>query len=187
MTGGDPRRVPAGAAAAALLLLVVACGGVTSPNPQASPTASADASGPAPKPTSWPTSTIDGAIALGAADAEIWKAGVDLRKAAETEDLQLMWGAADGLAKLLEGIMPNVPRLQAYAATKNLGDGLEASYAELLDAAVQIRDSIIAGDTNGLLDAFTKLTAAIDRYADQRQALSEAATQGIFMKRVLNL
>jgi len=182
---GDRGRVAAGAVAAALLVLVVACGGVTSPNPQASPTASADASGPAPKPTHWPTSTIEGTIALGAADAEIWKAGVDLRKAAETEDLALMLGAADGLATLLEGITPNVPRLQAYPATKDLGDGLETSYAGLLGGAVQIRDSLTGGDSNGLIAGFTKLTAAIELYADQRQALSEAATQAIFMKRTL--
>ena len=187
MTRGNRRRGPAGAAAAALLFLVVACGGSMSPSPDASPTTAADASGPAPKPTHWPTSTIEGTIALGAADAEIWKAGVDLRKAAETDDLELMWGAADGLAILLEGITPNVPRLQAYPATKDLGDGLETSYAGLLEAAVQIRDSITAGDSDAVVAGFTKLTAAIELYADQRQALSEAATQAIFMKRVLNL
>jgi hypothetical protein len=187
VTRGDRRPVCGTAAAAALLLLVVACGGATSPNPQASPTTSADASGPAPKPTHWPTSTIEGTIALGAADTEIWKAGVDLRKAAESEDLELMLGAADGLAKLLEGNLPNVPRLQSYPATKDLGDGLEISYAGLLNAAVQIRDSITGGDSNGLLEGFTKLTAAIELYAVQRQALAEAAIQAVFMKRVLNL
>jgi hypothetical protein len=165
---------------------LAACAGSSiTPGPSAS--ASPDASRGGPKPTAWPATTIEGTIALGAADAEIWKAGVDLRKAAENEDVELMWGAADGLAKLLEGIQPNVPRLQSYAATKDLGDQLEVAYAKLLEAAIQIRDSITGGDSNGVVAGFTALTAAMDLYADSRQALSESAQQAIFMKRIFNL
>ena len=166
-----------------------ACQGAVGPSggPSGSPAASATASGPVPKPTHWPTTTIEGTIALGAADGEIWKAGVDLRKAAENEDVEAMWGAADGLAKLIEGIEPNVPRLQSYSATKDLGDKLEVAYNQLHDAAVKIRDSITGGDSDGVVAGFTSLTAAIDTYADARPALSDAATQAIFMKRTFSL
>ena len=170
----------------ALALVIGACDGATGPTPSPS-AASPDASGPVPKPTQWPTTTVEGTIALGVADAEIWKAGVDLRKAADNEDVEAMWGAADGLAKLLEGILPNVPRLQSYPATKDLGDKLQIAYGQLHDAAVKVRDSITGGDPDGVVAGFNSLTAAMDVYADSRQALSDAAQQAIFMKRTFNL
>ena len=179
-------RVTLAALGLIVLVALAACAGSsTTSSPSAS--ASPDASGPVPKPTAWPATTIEGTIALGAADAEIWKAGVDLRKAAENEDVELMWGAADGLVKLLEGIQPNVPRLQSYPATKDLGDELEVAYGMLHDAAAQIRDSITGGDSNGVVAGFTALTAAMDVYADSRPPLSDAAQQAIFMKRIFNL
>jgi len=173
------------AVAVAVAVALGACQGAVGPS--GSPGASATASGPVPKPTHWPTTTIEGTIALGAADGEIWKAGVDLRRAAEAEDVEAMWGAADGLAKLIEGIEPNVPRLQSYSATKDLGDKLEVAYSQLHDAAVKIRDSITGGDSDGVVAGFTSLTGAIDTYANARPALSDATTQAIFMKRTFSL
>jgi hypothetical protein len=172
---------------AALVVVVGACQGTTGPSASPAISGSPDASGPVPKPTHWPTTTIEGTIALGAADGEIWKAGVDLRKAAENEDVEAMWGAADGLVKLLEGISPNVPRLQSYAPTKDLGDQLEVAYGKLHDAAAQIRDAITGGQPDLVVDGFTKLTAAMDVYADVRPALSDATQQAIFMKRTFSL
>jgi hypothetical protein len=172
-------------ATVAIVLLVVRCGGATpsSEGPGASPSPS----GPGPQPTTWPVTTIEVTIGLGAADAEILKAGADLQSAAETEDVELMWGAADGLAKLLDNMLTRVDALTSYSGTANLGVALESSYVALRGAAVQIRDSITAGDSDGIVDGFTKLTAASASYADQRQALADAAIQAVFMKRVLNL
>ena len=185
MSRRHPLAVPAAGVALAILVLVGACGGTGSPSPSASGTPSTSASGPEPKPTSWPTPTIEAAIALGASDHEIQKAVADLSNAIAAEDVQLMWGAADGLDKLLKGISVNVPHLQAYPATAALGDQLNAAYAALDAAAVQIRDSITSGNSPGVVDGFTKLAAGTDLYGAARQALSDAATQALFMKRTL--
>ena len=172
-------------ATVAILLLVTGCGGATpsSEGPGDSPSPS----GPGPRPTTWPVTTIEVTIGLGAADAEILKATADLQSAAETEDVELMRGAADGLATLLDNMLSRVDALTSYPGTADLGVALESSYVALRAAAVQVRDSISAGDANGIVDGFTKLTAASAAYADQRQALADAAIQAVFMKRVLNL
>jgi hypothetical protein len=186
------RRHPLAASAVGIALsvavLVGACGGTGSPGASASASPSASpsgAAGPTPKPTAWPTTAIEAAIALGASDHEMQKAVADLSNAIATEDVQLMLGAADGLHQLLDGIKVNVPRLQAYPATAALGDQLGAAYVALDEAAVKIRDSIVAGDSAGVVEGFNKLAAGTDLYGAVRQGLADAATQAIFMKRTL--
>lgn len=126
VTGPGPRTIALHHVAtliASLLLasLVIACGtSVSPPASGASPTiglpgssggglpaGSPGALGPDPSRPRWPGTTVLAVIALGAADGEIQKAGADLQKAADTEDLKAMWGAADGLAKMIDGLMPN--------------------------------------------------------------------------------
>ena len=175
----------AGPLACAILaiLLVIGCSGTTGPS--ATPSGSPTGSDPGPGRTSWPANTVEVTIALAAADAEIGKAFTELNTAADTEDPELMRGAADGLATLLEAMMPRVSALTGYSATADLGAGLEQSYGALHAAAVKIRESIDSGDTNGVVTGFNQLAVAIDLYADQRQALSDAGSQAIFMKRTL--
>ena len=65
----------------------------------------------------WPGTTVLATIAMGAADGEIQKAGADLQAAADKQDLKAMWGAADGLATMIDGLMPNIDRLEIYEPT----------------------------------------------------------------------
>jgi len=184
----SPDRSTGVAARSVLGLLVAAAfAACVSGAPSGSPGSSAtpDPSGPVAKPTFWPTTTIEATIALGAADGEIWKAGVDLRLAADTEDVEAMWGAADGLVTLLDGILPNVPRLQAYDHLAPLGDQLERAYGALRAGAALVRDSITGGDPAGVVSGFEQLAVAMQLYGDARQGLSDAAGQAIFMKRTL--
>lgn len=167
------------------ILLIVGCDGTPDASRAPSGSIAPTPSGPGPGQTAWPSTTVEVTIALAAADAEIGKAFTDLNTAAETEDLKLMRGAANGLATLLETMLPRVSSLTTYPGTEDLGVALETSYEALHAAAVKIRDSIDAGDSAGVVAGFDQLTVAIDTYADTRQALADAGTQAIFMKRTL--
>ena len=104
---------------------------------------------PSPEATAWPQSVIESVAALGAADAELWKAGADIARAADAKDVEAMWGAADGTVKLIEGLMPNIEALEGYPHTAELGAAYRASFPVMLEGATQIRDSITAGDSAG--------------------------------------
>lgn len=173
------------ACAVLAVLGLLACTGTTGSSGAPSGSIAPTGGGPGPGQTAWPSTTVEVTIALAAADAEIGKAFTDLNTAAETEDPELMRGAADGLAMLLESMMPRVSSLTNYPGTADLGSGLEASYGALHTSAVKIRDSIDSGDTGGVVTGFNQLAVAIDLYAGQRQALADAGTQAIFMKRTL--
>ena len=110
------RRVAAsgGAPVAAVVLLaallVAACGAATSTSTTAAVPSPPGASGSpgaspseaiGPSPTSWPGGVVEATVLLGKADLEIQKAGGDLGAAAANEDLEAMWGAADGFAPRL--------------------------------------------------------------------------------------
>ena len=167
------------------LVAVVACGGSPKvPSPSPSSDAAADDS-PAPKPTPWPSEVIEATIAMGAADAELWKAGADIAKAANAKDVQAMWGAADGLAKLIEELTPNIAILQSYPHTKALGDAYAASFPVMHDGAAQIRDSITAGDAAGVIEGSKKLAAGVTLYGDVRALLDGYIKEAIAMKKNL--
>ena len=158
VTGPGPRTIALHHVAtliASLLLasLVIACGtSVSPPASGASPTiglpgssggglpaGSPGALGPDPSRPRWPGTTVLAVIALGAADGEIQKAGADLQKAADTEDLKAMWGAADGLAKMIDGLMPNLDRLDAYAGTQPVAALYRVAFPEMAAGAKQLR------------------------------------------------
>ena len=143
--------------------------------------------GPAPSPTRWPGSAIAAVVALGAADNEIWKAGTDLGLSAETEDLQLMWGAADGLARMIEGLTPNVDRLQSFDYTAPLAEKYRAAFPVILQGATMIRDAIGAGDAQAIAEGSLHLADGLRRYAEVRALLAEEdyVEQAIFQQRFL--
>ena len=90
-----------------VVTLVAACGGSTKPASVASPSptgGAGTAATPGPEATSWPLDVVEAVVALGAADTELWKAGADIARAADSEDVKAMWGAADGTVKLIQGL-----------------------------------------------------------------------------------
>ena len=193
MTGPSPRsraaRTGAPHPAARILLVVlvlsaaaagcVSGGGSTTPTPVPSAGAS---STPGPKATPWPALVIESVVALGVADAEIWKGGADIAKAADAKDVEAMWGAADGLAKLLEELMPSIEALEAYPHTADLGAAYRAAFPVMLEGAEQIRDSITAGDSAGVVAGSQRLAQGVRLYGEVRAILQPYINDALKMK-----
>ena len=169
-----------------LVVTLVACGGATTPSPVAStPESTGPKATPGPKGSPWPSSVLEGVLALGAADPELWKAGADIARAADAEDVKAMWGAADGTVKLIEGLMPNVGSLEAYPHTQPLGAAYRASFPVMLEGATQLRDSITAGDARGVVAGSQRLAEGISLYANVRSMLEAFVNQALTMKKTL--
>jgi hypothetical protein len=141
--------------------------------------------GPDGSPPRWPGSTVLAVIALGAADGEIEKAGKDLQAAADKEDLRAMWGAADGLAKMIDSLMPNLDRLEAYAGTTDVSRLYRKSFPELSAGAKQLRDSITSGDSNGVVAGSQLIARGLADYAPVRQLIAGLVEEAILQQRLL--
>jgi hypothetical protein len=182
---GGPRRAARTAgilALATLVVAVVACGGAKA-TPSPSPSASGGAvASPMPEATAWPQRVIESVAALGAADAEIWKAGADIARAADAKDVEAMWGAADGTVKLIDGLMPNIEALEGYPHTAGLGAAYRAAFPVMLEGATQIRDSITAGDSAGVVAGSQKLSEGVVLYGKVRAILQPFITDALKMK-----
>jgi hypothetical protein len=170
-------------ATVAVAVLVAACGGGQA-TPSASPSGAAEAT-IGPKATPWPQSVIDAVLALGAADAELWKAGADIARAADAQDVEAMWGAADGTVKLVEALMPNIEILEGYPHTAALGAAYRASFPVMLEGATQLRDSITAGDAPGVAAGSQRLAEGVRLYAEARKILAGYVDEAIKMKDTL--
>jgi len=191
-----PRAARPGAsirAARSLVLVVVvttlaACGGATgTSSPSSAPPSPSGGAGtvasPGSKASPWPASAVDAVIALGAADGGLWQAGADIARAADTKDLKAMWGAANGIVKLIDGLMPNVEALEAYPHTQPLGAAYRASFPVLLEGATQLRDSITAGDAKGVVAGSQRLSEGIGLYANVRAMLEGYVNEAVTMKK----
>lgn len=200
------RGAPLAAIALLLTLLVAACGAATvtsspSSGPSASPAGDASSSAGAgspgaaspgasdeavgPKPTSWPGGVVEAVIILGKADADIQAAGADLGAAAAYEDLEAMWGAADGLATLIEKLQGQVDRIRDYPVTQAAAKAYDASFPDMLAGAKQIRDSIKAGDGAGLTAGFQRLAAGTQAYEAARKEIGPLVEPALLMQRIL--
>lgn len=182
---GAPIRAARIVALAALVAVVVACAGTANPPAPSPSSGGGTVVTPAPKATPWPSSVIEGVLALGAADAELWKAGADIARAADAKDVEAMWGAADGTVKLIEGLMPNIDALEAYPHTQPLAEAYRASFPVMLEGATQLRDSITAGDAEGVVAGSRRLADGISLYADVRSMLEGYVNDALAMKKTL--
>lgn len=195
---GPLRGFPAGMLVVfvALAGLVAACGpSGTTPSPSAgsasseAPSSGAPAAGgsPAigPEPTSWPGTVVEAVVILAKADLEIQAAGADLGAAAAYEDLEAMWGAADGLATLIERLGEQVPKLAVYPETAAAADAYEAAFPDMLAGATLIRDSITAGDGTGLAEGSRQLASGLDKYREARRLVGPLFDRAILMQRIL--
>ena len=176
----------------AVVVSLVACGtatpsgpsgtsSISTQPPQATPGGSG---GPEPTPPRWPGTTVLAVIAMGAADGEIQKAGVDLQKAADTEDLKAMWGAADGLARMIDGLMPNIDRLTSYPLTKPVGDLYAKALPEISAGARQLRDAITARDAAGISAGYQQIAKGIADYGPIRLQIAGLVEQAIVQQRL---
>ena len=189
-------------AAIALLvgLLVAACGAVTSsasaPTSSAAspvvPPASASGSPAAsddtvvgPSPTPWPGGVVEAVVILGKADAEIKNAGGDLGAAAASEDLQAMWGAADGLVTLITRLEPQVDRIRDYPVTAAAAKAYDAAFPDMLAGSKAIRDSITAGDGAGVTAGVEQLAKGTAAYEAARAAIGPLVEPALLMQRIL--
>jgi hypothetical protein len=202
-----PSRPPRVAAGVLLALLVVACG-ATSVTPSAPAAAGppgpsggsgatlgplapggSPAAGPAGSPDvsqpRWPGTTVLAVIALGAADGEIEKAGADLQAAADAQDLRKMWGAADGLAKMIDSLLPNIDRLEIYDGTKPAAAIYRKAFPELSAGAKQLRDAITNGDANGIVAGSQAIAQGLADYGPVRIVIGGLVEQAIVQQRLL--
>jgi hypothetical protein len=192
------RGAPLVAIALLVGLLVAACGmatgspgasasatpGATSAAASGSPGASDDtAAGPSPTP--WPGDVVEAIVILGKADLEIKAAGGDLGAAAAYEDLQAMWGAADGLATLIARLQPQVDRIRDYPVTAAAAKAYDAAFPDMLAGAQKVRDSIKAGDSAGLTAGVEQLAKGTAAYEAARREIGPLVEPALLMQRVL--
>jgi hypothetical protein len=186
---------PGGPLAALVLLvalLVAACGAATSSgSPSSSTSTPAAPSSPGaseaigPSPTAWPGGVVEAVVLLGKADAEIQKAGGDLGAAAAAEDLEAMWGAADGLAPLLEKMQGQVDRIRDHPETAAAAKAYDAALPDMLAGATGIRAAIDAKDAAALAAAVQQLGTGTAAYAEARRQIGPLVERAILMQRVL--
>ncbi|MEI7744075.1 MAG: hypothetical protein WCK58_10035 [Chloroflexota bacterium] len=188
---GRPRVSPAGAVPLIVLLiaLVAACGSAApsgTPVPSGAAGASASAgTGEQPSPTHWPGGVVEAVVILAKADLEIQNAGADLGAAAAYEDLQMMWGAADGLATLVTKLQTQIPRIADYPETAAAAKSYDLCLPDMLAGARKVADSIKAGDAAGLTTGSQQLAQGLQAYAATRRLLGPLADQAFLMQKLL--
>jgi hypothetical protein len=168
-------------------VLVAACTGAVAPSGAASSPGAATANplAPAPSATPWPGDIVEAIVILGQADSQIQAAGADLGAAAAYEDLQAMWGAADGLVTLLQRLETQPPRLKDYPLTAPVAAAYATAFPDMLAGATQLRDSIKAGDANGITAGSQQLAKGLNEYQQARTLIGPLIEQALLMQRIL--
>jgi hypothetical protein len=195
---GPLRSFPVGVLVVLLLAaLVAACAGtaVTArPSGSAGPSSvapgAAASSGPssadvAPSATPWPGGIVEAVVILGKADASIEAAGADLGAAAAYQDLDAMWGAADGLATLLERLETQVPRIADYPETAPAAAAYQKAFPDMLAGARQLRDAIKAGDAAGIAAGSERLAKGLEQYQAARRLMGPIVERALLMQRLI--
>ena len=178
----------AGVFAVALVLIAGTLAACTTAKPSvapsAAPTAAPQGSG-GPKPTNWPTTVVEASIALGAADSDFQVVGADLATAVDAGDLQALLDVSERVQTFLLENRKNIPKLQAYDATKAVGDRLLAAYDEMLNGIRTLHDALLTGDGAGVTSGFQTFVAGNAAYSAVRADLGALAEQALFMKKHL--
>lgn len=155
-------------------------------SPAAAPGSAAPGSaGPGDSVPRWPGTTVLATIALGAADGEIQKAGNDLQAAANAQDLRAMWGAADGLARMIDALMPNIDRLEVYDGTRPVAKLYRVAFPELSAGAKQLRDAITSGDAAGIVAGSQAIAKGLADYSPIREQIAALVEVAIVQQRLL--
>jgi hypothetical protein len=133
----------------------------------------------------WPGATVLAVIHLTEADAQIQQAGQDLTTATNNQDLKAMWGAADGLAVLIDKLLPEVDRLGLSPDTQEIGKIYQKAFPELSSGAKQLRDSITAGDANGIVAGSQLIAQGLNDYGQVRGFLTDLFQQALLQQRLM--
>ncbi len=164
-------------------IVVAACG--ASPPASGTGTPTPSDLGAAPSPTRWPGGVVEAVMNLGKADSGIEAAGADLGAAAASEDLEAMWGAADGLVTLLTRLIPEVDRIKDYPETVPAAKALAVAFPEMLAGASELRDGIRSGDAARIVSGSQRLATGLEAYRQARRLLGPLVDQAILMQRIL--
>lgn len=179
------------ATVAVVAVLAVACSPAGSATPgapttgPASPSGSGSPASPGPKPTAWPTTVVEAAVALGAADGDFTTMADDVVAAVESQDPARILKVVDGVITFLTENQKNIPRLQAYEATRPVGDRLAPAYATMLDGATKVREGLLSGDAASVEAGFVTFFEGNTAYVQISRDLGDIAEQALFMKRQL--
>lgn len=192
---------PLALALGAVAVLAVACGPARAPGgasagipggaPGGAPSLAPSVAGsvspgsPGPKPTNWPTLTVEATVALGAANGEFRKMADDVAAALDSQDPARILAAINNSLEFLTGNQKNIPRLQADAATKSVGDRLAVVYTSMIDGATKVRDGLTSGDGNAVTLGFQTFFAGATEYATVSPDLADIAQQAVLMQRLL--
>ncbi len=169
---------------AVIAALIAACAPATSAT--ASPGGAASGSQtPGPKPTSWPADVVEGTVALGAANGDFAKMSDDLSAAVNSEDGAVILTAVNDALTFLKSNQTNIPKLQAYEATKSVGDRLASAYAKMIDGLTRVRDGINNADAAAVDQGFQAFADGSHEYIGVAPDLGTAAEQAILMTRLL--
>lgn len=172
-----------------LLLVVVACSGTsTTPAPAGTtvfPFGTPSGSGPLPTP--WPGHVVEALVQLAVVDQQFQQVGTDLNAAITAGDLKALLVVTKNVHTFLSANQKYIPALQGYPLTKTLGDGLAASYSQMIQGITQIEDSLTAGSGSGVTAGFATFTAGYTAYGAFRGDLGTFGTQALEMKRHYNL
>ena len=180
------RVIPVLLAIASVAALAVGCSPDGTAPAAPTPAPSSLASGtPVPKPTVWPTTTVEATIALGAADGDFTTMADDVVAAMASEDTQRILAVMNDVITFLTENQKNIPRLQAYDATKAVGDRLADAYATMLEGATQVRDGLLAGNADAVEAGVTTFVDGNAAYVAISADLGGLAEQALFMKRQL--
>jgi len=132
----------------------------------------------------WHGATVLAMIHLGIADTQIQKAGDDLTTATNNQDLKGMWGAADGLAKLIDDLMPEVGFLNLDPETTPVQQLYLKSFPEISAGAKQLRDAITAGDASAIVAGSQALAQGLTDYGPVRDQLQDLFEQAVLQQRL---
>jgi hypothetical protein len=138
-----------------------------------------------PSPTPWPGGVVEAVVILGKADLDIKAAAADLGAAAAYEDLEAMWGAADGLATLIEKLQGQVDRIRDYPLTAPVAAAYDKAFPDMLAGSKAIRDAIKAGDAAALTAGFQQLATGSQAYEEARRLIGPLVEPALLMQRVL--
>ena len=174
---------------ASMLAIVVGCSSISaSPTPAGTDAAQAPSgSGTGPLPTHWPGNVIEGLVQLAIVDHQFQVVGTDLNDAINAGDLKALLVVTKNVRTFLTTNQKYIPALQGYPTSKALGDGLAASYAQMIQGITQIEDSLTAGNGGGVTTGFATFTAGYTAYGAFRTGLGTLGTQALEMKRHFNL
>ena len=184
--GRFQRALPVLLAIASIASLAVGCAPSGTASPASTPAPGSPASGtPVPKPTVWPTTTVEATIALGAADGDFTTMADDVVAAMDSQDTQQILTVMNDVIEFLTENQKNVPRLQAYDATKSVGDRLARAYATMIEGATAVRDGLLAGNSDAVETGLTTFVEGNGAYVAISADLGDLAEQALFMKRQL--